>query len=349
MHGTRRSFLAPLGLLLAACAPGGSDVPPGPEETLVDAGAPATPAPRLDAGRGRPGEGEIEERRDAGAGPAQPGSGADAAPAGQDARGAGPGADAGPRDARPPGAPEAGVAPDARPGADATPAPPAGDEPPAGWKPTIVAVGYGGVRIRSRDLGETWGDKAMLSVGGGDDQNLLRCVTYGRGLYVAGGWKLFVSRDGAAWAAATLPKGCNLMEAIAYGNGTFVATCGGRAYLSPDAATWSAGTSVHEVGHLRVYFGGGTFVATGDDKQVFESKDGKTWSRRADLVGASFCDGAWKSAAACGRGARGHGVWLDSQWKGKVLRSTDGAKWTTVYQDTTDNHVEWFAFGYSPP
>ena len=55
--------------------------------------------------------------------------------------------------------------PDAGIGADADP-----DLPPKGWVPAIVAVGYKGVRVLSRTLGNTW--EAQTELGGGcDDGN----------------------------------------------------------------------------------------------------------------------------------------------------------------------------------
>src|SRR5438034_72582 len=62
---------------------------------------------------------------------------------------------------------------------------------PAGWVPALIGVGYGGIRIVSRDGGKTWGERAYETTNGGDDAVLLRAVVYGKGIWVATGWKLW--------------------------------------------------------------------------------------------------------------------------------------------------------------
>jgi hypothetical protein len=61
----------------------------------------------------------------------------------------------------------------------------------------IIGVGYGVHSHRlSRDGGLTWGDRAYAAASGGDDEDLLRAVVYGKGRWIATGWKLMSSDDG---------------------------------------------------------------------------------------------------------------------------------------------------------
>lgn len=71
-------------------------------------------------------------------------------------------------------------------------------EPPPG-DPVTIAVGYGGMRVRSLDDGQTWQDYVQLAPGGGDDMELLRGAAWGEGRFVAVGWRIFSSPDGEQW------------------------------------------------------------------------------------------------------------------------------------------------------
>jgi len=59
-------------------------------------------------------------------------------------------------------------------------------------RPVFVAVGYAGVRRSSTDLGLTWSAPQILGADG-DNEFLLRAVTFGNGLFVSVGWKVLTS------------------------------------------------------------------------------------------------------------------------------------------------------------
>jgi hypothetical protein len=63
----------------------------------------------------------------------------------------------------------------------------------------ILGAGYGGLRIVSRDGGLSWGSRASIAANGGDDDNLIGAVAYGKGRWIATGWKLWSSDDGVTW------------------------------------------------------------------------------------------------------------------------------------------------------
>ncbi len=149
--------------------------------------------------------------------------------------------------------------------------------------PVHVAVGYGGLKVRSLDGGLTWsepdldpdvgtpedptcvGDACELLCTGGDDRCLLRDVAFENGLFVAVGWKIFTSEDGRDWQERTL-EGQQWMGGVEYGNGRWLAVGGcGMSLFSLDAITWTQGTNASSgCGHVReLAFGAGVFVATG--------------------------------------------------------------------------------------
>jgi len=160
------------------------------------------------------------------------------------------------------------------------------EEPVAG---TWVAVGYGGRRLVSTD-GKTWEQTAQWVENGGDDDNLLRGLTYGNGKFVAvGGSKtapIVSSEDGRTWKEQRLTGGW--LGDVAYGNGTFVTVGGGgRRLRSQDGMTWidEGRTKELQPGFPRHYrqivFGNGTFVAVGDKGRRTLTKDGITWTHDA--------------------------------------------------------------------
>lgn len=317
-------------------AAGCSDEPPA-ERADADETPPAAPAPDAAA----------PARPDASAAPG-PGDAAPEAdlPAGRDAAPGGP-AD-GPRgDA---------LAAEVRSGDGAPDATPA-------HKPTIVAVGYGGLRILSRDLGLTWGERvAVENAQYGNETNLLRAVTYAAGLYVAVGQHIFTSPDGATWTERRNTMG-NWLGGIRYGNGMFVGGGGcGWTIRSMDGLTWTRAANVTSQhcpsgAHRRsAAFGNGQFALAGDDRVVHVSTDAARWTVLSGLGTSqvSFCDGAFRPSADCptsaSTGARlapgsGHGVHLRARGT-SIERSLDGTTWRTVHRDT--NTIQAFAFGFSP-
>lgn len=252
----------------------------------------------------------------------------------------------------------------------------AGGAPP-GMVPGLVAVGYGGIRIVSRDLGLTWGDRASEVIEGGDDEHLLRAVVYGNGLWIATGWKYWTSPDGVTWKDhGLLGKGilpCSIVEGLAFHDGAFWAACGtyvggtpmGAVFRSSDGLTWvdePFGVIGDTAGHLSLTARGGKMVAYGDNGVSFESSDGAAWSVMPGLEAATYCDNQWKSMGDCDPTtvANGYyegvsffdGIWLKSAWQGKIIRATDGVDYKTVFTDDQKNSINsgrTFASGFVAP
>ncbi len=227
------------------------------------------------------------------------------------------------------------------------------DAPHAGWMPSIVAVGYGGLRVVSRDNGVTWKNRAELAMSGLDDNNLLRGIAYGNGTWVTVGWRVFTSSDGAiTWNEKTPASGCGLMEGVAFGAGHFIGTCGTDAFESIDGASWThVGPVGSTGGHTYVFFVNGHFYSSGDSKKSYSSVDGHAWSEMIGVSAVAFCDGALKTRATC-PGFWNSGMYLSSEWESKITRSTDGTHFAIVFDDPGNNapYTEYaFANGESPP
>jgi len=225
-----------------------------------------------------------------------------------------------------------------------------------GAVPLFVAVGYGGVRVRSLDLGKTWIDAQRLG-GGGDDNFLLRTVAFGDGLFVALGWQLYTSPDGKTWTMRTKAAG-QWMGGVRFGAGRFVAAGGyGESTYSTDGLRWPQGGARLTDAARSIAFGNGLWVARADSNHWWRTSTGETWTdlggTHADAV--VFCGGQFVDAKTCagpvgrdgGRTAFGANVWVGIN-NGKIERSEDGgATWTTVY--TASDALQDVAFGDAAP
>lgn len=234
-------------------------------------------------------------------------------------------------------------------------------ESPNGYVPALIGVGYGGIRVVSRDGGKTWGDRKSFAADGGDDENLLRAVVYGKGMWIATGWKLVTSSDGREWTDHGLLRDggflpCNIAEGLAYKSGFFYTACSedpAVTYRSEDGLTWTKyGTIGATGGHLFLTYRAGKFVAYGDTKTSFESTDGKTFQELAGLSQATFCANTWQSASGCFDAAWFDSAYLRGDWQGKISRSENGSDWTNVYEDDQKNTLyqpRAIAAGYVAP
>ena len=129
---------------------------------------------------------------------------------------------------------------------------PAQAEPPPAEQGVYVAVGYGGRRLLSRD-GSTWEITAEWAENGGDDNNNLMGLAFGKGKFVAvgGGGG---SKDGK----------------------------GGRILVSSDGKTWKE-TKTMSFRVNPVLFGNARFVVGGPDRKLYWSEDGETWQSGAQI------------------------------------------------------------------
>jgi hypothetical protein len=143
-----------------------------------------------------------------------------------------------------------------------------------------VAVGYGGLRLRSLDAGKTWGDEKFDVEEGGDDEWLIRCVAHGNGQFVAAGYHVHTSTDGANWKSSG--KMDQWIGGVAFAEGKWVAA-GGYGLRA---------TSVDGMDYQRIQSGGnvtnafrtlgydetfGRWIAVGDEGIIQSTADGEEW------------------------------------------------------------------------
>ncbi len=118
------------------------------------------------------------------------------------------------------------------------------------------------------------------------------------------------------WHVRNSVPGGYTLNAVAYGNGIFVAVgSGGTILSSPDGTTWTpqaSGTSVELSG---VAFGNGLFVAVGSQGSILTSPDGTMWTPRSSGKTSSL-----------GSIAYGNGIFVVSG--ASTLTSQDGLQWT---------------------
>ena len=214
---------------------------------------------------------------------------------------------------------------------------------PAGYVPALIGVGYGGIRILSRDGGKTWGDRSYETTSGGDDDVLLRAVVYGKGIWVATGWKLWTSTDGVHWTDHGKlkdgpVKSCAIIEGLAYKDPYFYGVCDGKVFRSSDGLAWTNHSTIPSTGsHVYLIYRGGKFVAYGDTKTSYQSDDALTWTTMSGIEQATYCENTWKSETDCKDSSWYDGAYLRADWQGKIARSTNGTSFSTVYNDDQKN------------
>jgi hypothetical protein len=215
-----------------------------------------------------------------------------------------------------------------------------------------VVVGYGGVRVRSIDLGKTWIDSKRLG-GGGDDEFLLRTVAFGDGVFVAAGWQIHTSTDGKTWTQRENPTN-QWLGGVRFGNDMFAAAGGyGYSAYSLDGITWMDGQGRGTDAARSVAFGDGTWMARADSGNWWRSTNGQNWQNAggSHSGGVVWCDTQFTDASQCdlpiarneGKTAFGEGVYISVDDR-TIERSTDGRTWNDVF--TASDGLEDVAFGY---
>ncbi len=160
----------------------------------------------------------------------------------------------------------------------------------------------------------------------------LEQMVYAKGRFVSAEYfgTIFLSWDGVTWSNVGDPPDIDRPK-LAYGAGVFVAA--GRRDSVPAAAQitwsldgrrWNQAVFPNGVPYVRsVAFGGGTFVAVGDDGTVLTSADGKSWSvttlaSAPDFRHLAWSGSSWVAAALHPTSGNGEVIWT----------SPDAASWT---------------------
>ena len=114
-----------------------------------------------------------------------------------------------------------------------------------------------------------------------------------------------------------MPQGNNL-NAVTYGNGTFVAVGElGTILTSPDGVTWTIRTSGTSYGLNGITYGNNTFVAVGDT--ILTSPDGVSWTIRSSMTSGGLQGVTY-----------GNNTFVAVAYSGAILTSPDGVSWTII-------------------
>ena len=160
----------------------------------------------------------------------------------------------------------------------------------------------------------------------------LKALTFGGGIFVGIGSDNTVqtSPDGVTWAARTTLQFAYALNAVSYGNGTFIAVGWNTILTSTDGETWIkaipwvAGDYNFLNRFEGVTYGNGTFVVVGEYGTILTSTDGGTWTAQTSRVtsellrAVAYGNGTF---VAVGHGAGGLGL------GGIIVSSLDGATW----------------------
>ncbi len=148
------------------------------------------------------------------------------------------------------------------------------------------------------------------------------------------------STDGVTWTRAAENPAFGSLNALAYGQGRYVAVGpNSTVFTSPDAVTWTQAKFSNTVSTLvAVAAGPGAFVAASTGKAIYSSADGTNWSQRATNLGGSLRAAAY-----------GNGRFVVVGDGGVVENSTDGLTWTAAVSGVKASllAVDWWEeFGF---
>jgi hypothetical protein len=211
--------------------------------------------------------------------------------------------------------------------------------PQVGRRPVFVIVGDDGRRARSLDLGRTWVDEQRLTPAGPGDEVYFRGVGYGNGLFVATGYRIYTSPDGAVWTRRTNPEEQWLIGPV-WHEGRFVAAGGyGYSAYSLDGLTWVKGGERGIEPARSLVFWNDSFIAATDAGNWWTTRDGLSWTVASGghtpqvVVCGDRVTDARDCASPAGRneGSTAFGAGVHVSVGDVVERSTDGVTWTPTF------------------
>lgn len=149
---------------------------------------------------------------------------------------------------------------------------------------------------------------------------VMSCVTYGDGLFVAGGGPTFYSTNALEWYDAYLTNGSFFpAQSISYNDGLFVAHARYSSAVTRDGRNWTlVGTDFAQDKHAATY-GGQHHVWVGEGANFQSSRNGTNWSgsripQSSSLRGLTYAQGKF---VAVGDFA-------------SLFQSADGTNWSQV-------------------
>ena len=147
-----------------------------------------------------------------------------------------------------------------------------------------------------------------------------------------------VNQIQGGWSSASFDSNgaSNQWKSVAYGNGKYVALGKiGNAYLaanSTDGINWTSYNTIPYTSYSQLAYGNGTFVAVGQNKIVYSTDEGESWSSASVSTnwwqGVTYGDGKFVAVAEDGTN--------------RVATSSDGINWS----ETSAPAFTWLAVTY---
>lgn len=214
------------------------------------------------------------------------------------------------------------------------------DKTPA--KGICVAVGYGGRRLSSHD-GRTWENDIEWAAEGGDDNNCLFSVAFGKGRFVAVGGgagvgHILVTKDGKEWEEVLKTK--NRVVPVLFGNDKFIVGQGRNFLISEDGLKWKEGGKLDFPAGLwfrRGAFGNGVFVFCGDCDGKPQPNPRNGW--RATTADGVTIEGFVSDLPNTRSVAFGAGRFVMIGEKGYRATSVNGKEWQTA--NDAEEDFQW--------
>ncbi len=201
----------------------------------------------------------------------------------------------------------------------------------------FVAVGWDDTVLRSADgihwteerPGTTASSHDWLGVGYGNGQFVAVGDNYPNGGFTAA---VLTSPNGSQWSVQNSINGFNPLEAVAYGDGLYIAVGEqGTILASADGRAWNDRSAGGNDEIRDVAYGAGRFVAVGQTVLgsmgfVLTSTDGASWTHADSGSRPSF------NGTACGLG-----LFVGVGDAGAISTSPDGVLWTSRHSGTTND------------
>jgi hypothetical protein len=193
------------------------------------------------------------------------------------------------------------------------------------------------------------------------DHTKIQSIVYGDGKFVAGGWcqriaereehgaQMSYSTDGINWTAidanifgfgSDTYYTTNSVYSITYANGKFVAGGLGVIAHSTDGVNWTTAPNPFRSGAgqpfaiLDIAYGGGKYVAVGQNRKMAYSTDAANWT---EIAGNPF---GTHTVSLINGVAYGNGRFYAGSEYGDMRTSTDGITWQHVdMADASDSHL----------
>jgi hypothetical protein len=158
----------------------------------------------------------------------------------------------------------------------------------------------------------------------GFGSTIIRALTFGNGVYVAGGdaGTLTTSTDAITWTTRTSNFGADAIYALTFGNNLYVAGGeDGTLATSTDGTTWTTRDSGFGSTEIRALsYGAGVYLAVGDSRTARVSTDGITWTETTNVIFSSIINA---TSATFGT------IFVVGGASSALSTSTDGLTWTT--------------------